>query len=423
MKCWNCDMELEEGSLFCQNCGKNQMVSQQQQSVTDQESILFGTEQNEKCCPFCGAALEEETRFCTTCGKLLPENTEEKKQYQEKSDVQEQVHKEKSKGKKGIGMGAALVLAVLLAAGLLKVIGVQKSESSESANVNGNRVGRIQKEDSSSGDEENGNKEAYDEAEETGKQRKISYDGAVDAVNTELVTFGGTIAEDGFLVLPEKIDVCARDEEGTPMRMNEVYYLQMAGDFRVLSEVGTQLNVTGTLSFSDNMPVLVVHDVEILKEAADENAIHRYEVFVEDCTWQEACEKCIEKGGYLARINSRDEFEYITKEIRKTKNYDKKQYYVGMRRDIGSDEYYLVDENNQLTGERMDQGYTTWAAPLWLDGEPSYRDSTLKLEETVVTMFKYRETGKWVINDVPAELVRQMPSYEGKVGYICEYNE
>ena len=94
-----------------------------------------------------------------------------------------------------------------------------------------------------------------------------------------------------------------------------------------------------------------------------------------------------------------------------------------MRRDENSDAYYLINENNELVGDRLDNGYTSWANSLWLSKEPSYYDSTLKIEETCVSIFKYKETNKWVMNDIPSNLVVQVLSYKGKLGYICEFDK
>ncbi len=195
-------------------------------------------------------------------------------------------------------------------------------------------------------------------------------------------------------------------------------------DFDLENEVGAKVEMTGTIEFSDGTPVIFAEKIEVLEEAVQEDAIHRYEVIVDDCTWEEAYQNCLSMGGYLARINSKEEFDYITKKVvEKEKDYSKKQYYVGMRRDVNSDAYYLVNENNELVGDRLDNGYTSWANSLWLSKEPSYYDSTLKIEETCVSIFKYKETNKWVMNDIPSNLVVQVPSYKGKLGYICEFDK
>ena len=147
--------------------------------------------------------------------------------------------------------------------------------------------------------------------------------------------------------------------------------------------------------------------------------IHEYIICKEDCTWLEAFEYCKERGGYLVRINSQKELKHI-RELIKEKGYEKIQFYIGMRRDPNQKEYYLVDENNELVGQRMDNGYTEWCENVWLEGEPTYRDEVLKIEETCVSLFRYSKTGKWVFNDVPEDLIVALSTNKGKVGYICE---
>lgn len=151
-----------------------------------------------------------------------------------------------------------------------------------------------------------------------------------------------------------------------------------------------------------------------------ETQIHEYRLFVENCSWEEARERCTDMGGYLVRINSLEEFEYL-KNLIVEQGYEKKQFYIGMRRDDGAQGYYLVDAENQLIGERMDNGYTSWCQELWLDGEPTYRDSNLGLDETVVEMFRYSGTGEWLLNDVPEDLVGAYSGNKDRVGYICEF--
>lgn len=151
----------------------------------------------------------------------------------------------------------------------------------------------------------------------------------------------------------------------------------------------------------------------------NEEALHTYVLQKANCSWTEAMQKCRDMGGYLVRINSREEFDHIVSLIQE-EGYEKIQFYIGMRREKGETAYYLTDENNELGGERMDHGKTAWCEDIWLEGEPSYKDEGSGIEETCVSLFRYAETKEWVLNDIPDDLLSVAPAYKDKIGYICE---
>lgn len=152
---------------------------------------------------------------------------------------------------------------------------------------------------------------------------------------------------------------------------------------------------------------------------SEEGGIHRYEFFISDCTWSEAYRYCLDEGGYLARINSQEEFDYIVNEIEAAGMQDI-QFRIGGRRGAGADEYYWVNERNELYGDRIDSDQY-WCAGQWMTNEPSYRDGNT--EETCLDIFYYQGEGRWVFNDVPDNIISVVPEFTGKIGYICEYED
>ncbi len=148
-----------------------------------------------------------------------------------------------------------------------------------------------------------------------------------------------------------------------------------------------------------------------------EGGIHRYEFYVEDCSWSEAFAKAQEKGGYLVHINSQEEYDAILSQIEELE-YGKIQFYLGSCRDEGEHAYYWRDAQNRAYGERID-GAEYWCAAQWLDGEPSFAYE--ETQEDCINMYYNSSEGRWVWNDIPNDLLGTAPGYSGIVGYIVEY--
>lgn len=151
---------------------------------------------------------------------------------------------------------------------------------------------------------------------------------------------------------------------------------------------------------------------------ADSTAIHRYEYILSDCTWQEAFQDCIKRGGYLVRINTPEEYDYIRKGITKQNMVDI-NFRIGGRRDARSKDYYWVNQNNKLFGDKLNAD-SSWCSDEWMKNEPSFQDGNLK--ELYMDLFFSNAEKRFVWNDVPNDMLQADPSYAGKLGYICEYD-
>ncbi|MCI8959060.1 MAG: zinc ribbon domain-containing protein [Lachnospiraceae bacterium] len=95
MKCKHCQYELEEGGLFCPNCGIKVEIETEMADSLSQEKHQF--------CPNCGKALEMGAVFCEHCGYRLDEATKGKENKEKKS----------IKKKVFVGIGALAVFAVM----------------------------------------------------------------------------------------------------------------------------------------------------------------------------------------------------------------------------------------------------------------------------------------------------------------------
>lgn len=170
------------------------------------------------------------------------------------------------------------------------------------------------------------------------------------------------------------------------------------------------------LSYSDIKEDLL--DVIIGKERdylEDTTAIHKYEVFVEDVTWDEALEACKEKGGYLVRINSFIEEDHIEQMLTDNKQ-EKLVVWLGGCVNPKDKHYHWTDGEKYSLGRIDDNYYYNF---FWLTGEPSftgYDSDGNPAEENCMCMFRVNDFWEW--NDVPSDI---SPFYPGRIAYICEY--
>lgn len=127
-----------------------------------------------------------------------------------------------------------------------------------------------------------------------------------------------------------------------------------------------------------------------------------YQLFIEDVSWQEARQRCLDKGGWLATVSNEDELEDV----------------IMIAAEGGVDKVWLGchRENNVLVWENNEQiDFYNWG-----NGEPSYVDSGDNVTEDCLLLWRFNN--KWVYNDSRNNPVADYPAmYSGQIGYICEF--
>lgn len=127
---------------------------------------------------------------------------------------------------------------------------------------------------------------------------------------------------------------------------------------------------------------------------------HTYNLYIEDLSWNQAADKCINAGGNLVVINDEQEFKAIT-DLADT--YGVELVWVGGFRKDGQIAWVNGETSN----------YYPWA-----DGEPSYQDADGTAENFLLL---WKLNGKWVYNDSRDDPISAYPkAYSGKIAYICE---
>lgn len=152
---------------------------------------------------------------------------------------------------------------------------------------------------------------------------------------------------------------------------------------------------------------------------ADDEALHDYEIITADVTWEEAFHDCVQRGGYLCRINSEEENEKI-KELLNEKNV-RGVVYIGGIREENSNEYHWVDRDRNPFDEVINSDKNM---KYWFDGEPSFFDmiDDKEIPECYMAIIYPGAVGDWVWNDVSNDVLSLAPNYyTGRLSYICEY--
>ena len=149
---------------------------------------------------------------------------------------------------------------------------------------------------------------------------------------------------------------------------------------------------------------------------------HRYELFVEDVTWDEAKKRCDERGGYLATVTAIEELERIREGIAASGQTDI-VFWVGASNEEHEFGQWWREPNQNSESYSMSL-YNAYRK-FWAPDEPSIYikvgDDILG-EDGVYIAYDAVE-GTSFLYDAPKDILAVYPEYKGKIGYICEYDE
>lgn len=134
----------------------------------------------------------------------------------------------------------------------------------------------------------------------------------------------------------------------------------------------------------------------------------RYELFVEDISWEMASQRCQDLGGHLVTITSQAEMEEVIALADKSG-----ASYLWMGGNTSYDEYGKII-GHWITGEEF--SYSEWGID-----EPSREDLMDGVEERYLMLWNDPSLGGWSWNDQRNDLLADYPDLSGEFAYICEF--
>ena len=140
---------------------------------------------------------------------------------------------------------------------------------------------------------------------------------------------------------------------------------------------------------------------------------HRYVIERANVSWVGAQDRCLASGGYLAVINTRDEFNKITA---LADEQGIECLWIGARRDVASNTF--VWERDEKIDSNMDPNDRRMS--LWANGEPSFIDGDGTSEDYLML---WNHDGRWSYWDSQNDLAGKYFGWRGRIAYVCEFDD
>ena len=138
---------------------------------------------------------------------------------------------------------------------------------------------------------------------------------------------------------------------------------------------------------------------------------HRYAVERAPLSWVGAQDLCLSSGGYLAVINTREEFNKITA---MADEQGIEFLWIGARRDVTSNT--IVWERGESVDGAVDPNDRRMS--LWAPGEPSFIDGDGTSEDYIIL---WNHDGGWRYWDSRGDL-NEIWGWRDRVAYVCEFD-
>ena len=408
MICNVCKEWIPDDAAFCPECGAP--VSN---GSTKRSSV--------KCCPKCGTEVGTEDVFCPECGaELIRAEDEKMSGGGPKDNTWDTAGGTQTKDNKNrlyliISIAAVVIIGAL-------IVGITLFRKGRDAQDTEKSFMQLSQENAD-GEEDDGTKNVTSDEPEYKDEAKAD----LDCINFLDCEVSGTMMGE-VLSLEEKASVYAYDQEGNKKLLNDVkdiYINKTPADIDLTDYEAREIIMTAGLTVKGEKVLADVKTIETTDGPlydSTEGGIHNYEIVIKDCGWKQAFNDSRSKGGYLVRINSYEEYQYLLKLI-STYGCNSIHFYIGGCKEPDGKGYYWVDENGDTYGERLNGNPDVWCNGEWMAGEPSYEDPNLKIEEPYMNIFYYSGEGRWVWNDGPENIPAAVSAFSGKVGYIIEYED
>ena len=161
--------------------------------------------------------------------------------------------------------------------------------------------------------------------------------------------------------------------------------------------------------------------VTLMTTGTWESSGHRYELIVNDCTWEEANQDCIDRGGYLAVISCTPEAQVIA-DLIEDEGLEDYYFYSGYRASayIGDEFYVAGFYYPDMSSPTSSYYYFAYDFSDYRSPDFDWTNAPFHYDahECGILVY-YPEENFFYIFEGPFDLTGE---YSGSIAYVCEYD-